>query len=231
MLASRVRLLRPAVSLRLLSSLPITTAPIGQPQPQTPSERATEKWVNMFVCELNLCPFAKDVVKSNKLRIKQVIGEDSKDVATQIIDEIVKLQEGTGPEAHESTLLVVPQFRDFDAYLDLVEDVQTVSEETELCDDVQIATFHPDYMFRDTSADDVTNWTNRSPYPAVHLLRTDDVSNAIDAYKGNTEIIWTRNKKTVNKLGLEKLQKMMSECTKEDNTVEEVLTEEHSSPN
>lgn len=224
MLVCRARLLRPVLARRLISSPPAAATP-AQPQTQTPSERATEKWVNMFVCELNLCPFAKDVVNNNKLRIKEVIGEDSKDVATKIIDEIVILQEGAGSDAHDSTLLVVPQFRDFDAYLDLVEDVQTVSEETELCEDVQIATFHPDYMFRDTSPDDVTNWTNRSPYAAVHLLRTDDVSNAIDAYKGHTEVIWTRNQKTVKKLGLGKLQQMMAECTKDDNTVEEVQTD------
>lgn len=208
---------------------------------QTAGERAVKTWVADFVCGLNLCPFAKDLISSDKLLIKEITGENADDVAAQVMQEILLLQKSI-PEgetsvadtrngadepseleesktvSHESSLLVLPQFKDFDAFLDLVEDVQDFCSEHELSDDIQLATFHPLYRFQGSAASDVSNWTNRSPYAVIHLLRSEDVSRAVDIYKGNTEIIWTRNIKTVEKLGVERLRNMLHLCMQDSSS-------------
>lgn len=184
---------------------------------QTKSETATEIWVKKFVCDLNLCPFARELVKKDTLLIKEITGENMQSVVDQIAEEAEQLcshdddQPDQQPEI-DSALLVVPQFKDFSSYLDLIDDVQSVLDQTKISDHIQIATFHPKYQFQDTDEDDIENWTNKTPYPVVHLLKTDDVSDAIDSYNGNTEVIWKRNIKTVNKLGVERLTEMLKSC-------------------
>ena len=70
---------------------------------------------------------------------------------------------------------------------------------------VQVATFHPMYQFQGTEEDDITNFTNRSPYPMIHILRVSEVRDAIAQYEGNTEEIYTRNKDTMRRMTKEKI--------------------------
>jgi hypothetical protein len=220
-LMSRAVHIRP-LPVRLLSGCPHQQQQQQQQQqqvkdqiePLTRSEIATEKWINSFICGLNLCPFAKEVVQANKLLIQEITGEDRRAVAKQIIEKAIALDEGEGEDPFESAVLIVPQFKEFDAYLDLVDDIQTVLDASELSEDIQVATFHPRYKFQGTDPSDVSNWTNKSPFPLIHLLRVDDVSRAVDVYKGNTDVIWTRNIKLMEKMGSDKLIEMMRECLK-----------------
>jgi hypothetical protein len=128
--------------------------------------------------------------------------------ASKIVSEAEELVNGTS--SHSTTLNIVPEFANFEAFLDLAEAVEGLVESKGLIDSVQVATFHPQYCFADASdARDAGNWTNRSPCPVIHLIRSEDVSRGIDKYKGKTDVIWRRNIKVMERLGVDKLREMM----------------------
>lgn len=166
----------------------------------------TLNWVRSFIIELNLCPFAKGAVNKGSLRIavsehkKQALGLEDLMNEIRLLDESPTI---------ETTLLVFPAaFKDFFAYLDFVELAEQLISELEYEGIYQLATFHPDYYFADTEPDDVSNYTNRSPYPMLHLLREDSLEKAIAAY-GDTAHIPEKNISTMNQLGLEKIKKII----------------------
>ena len=108
----------------------------------------------------------------------------------------------------ETTLLIFPNlFADFFDYLDYVELAENLLE-MEFYEGVyQLATFHPEYIFADAASDDVSNYTNRSPYPMIHILRESSLDNAI-AFYGNTEDIPEKNIQLMRQLGLEKIKQL-----------------------
>lgn len=170
-----------------------------------PAEQ-TLNWVRAFVIENNLCPFAKGPVNKGTLRI--TVSEQKKqalaleDLMTEIhfLDEHPKI---------ETTLLVFSEgFKDFFAYLDLVDLAEDLLEQLEYDGVYQVASFHPDYYFADAEPDDVSNYTNRSPYPMLHILREEDLEKAINTY-GDTSKIPERNSELLSQLGIEKIKKMM----------------------
>ncbi|RUR13747.1 DUF1415 domain-containing protein [Legionella sp. km772] len=166
----------------------------------------TLNWVRSFVIENNLCPFAKGPVNKNALRI--TVSEHRKkalaleDLMTEIhfLDEHPKI---------ETTLLVFPTgFKDFFAYLELVDLAEELLEQLEYEGIYQVASFHPDYYFADSEPDEVSNYTNRSPYPMLHILREEDLEKAIQAY-GDTSKIPERNRELLQHLGLEKIKEIL----------------------
>lgn len=170
---------------------------------RNPAEQ-TLNWVRSFVIESNLCPFAKGPVNKGALRI--TVSEQKKqalaleDLMTEIhfLDEHPKI---------ETTLLVFSEgFKDFFAYLDLVDLAEDLFEQLEYDGVYQVASFHPDYYFADAEPDDVSNYTNRSPYPMLHILREEDLEKAINAY-GDTSKIPERNSELLRQLGIEKIKK------------------------
>jgi hypothetical protein len=167
----------------------------------------TLNWIRSFVIEYNLCPFAKMPVNKGNLRI--VASEHKKQALAleALMSEIHFLDEHPGVE---TTLLVFPEgFKEFFAYLDLVDLAEDLLQQLDYEGIYQIASFHPDYYFADTSPDNITNYTNRSPYPMLHILREESLEKAITAY-GETEKIPERNSETLQRLGLEQIKKIMN---------------------
>jgi hypothetical protein len=167
----------------------------------------TMHWVQSFVIEYNLCPFAKMPVNKGALRI--VVSEQKKQALAleALMAEVHFLDENP---SIETTLLVLSEgFKDFFAYLELVDLAENLIHQLEYEGIYQIASFHPDYYFEDTDPDDVTNYTNRSPYPMLHILREERLEHAIEAY-GDTDKIPERNSETLRKLGLEQIKKILS---------------------
>ena len=108
----------------------------------------------------------------------------------------------------ETTLIIFPSlFTDFFHYLDFVDDAEALLLTEGYEGIYQLATFHPGYCFADSKENDVTNYTNRSPYPMLHLLREEDLEHAI-AYYGNTEEIPEKNMECLRHLGLDAVKKM-----------------------
>jgi len=169
------------------------------------SERAlaaTRAWVERAVIGLNLCPFAK--APQVKGQVRYVLSEASRpeDLLACLVDELNLLAE-TPAERIETTLLVHPRvladFADYNDFLGLAEDAVA---ELGLEGVIQVASFHPDYRFADTAADDVANATNRSPYPTLHLLREASVERAVAAV-ADADAIYEANIATLRRLGAE----------------------------
>ena len=167
----------------------------------------TAQWVREFVIKLNLCPFAKREMDKGSVKICASQAETIEDAMTDLMVEVEALNDNA---AIETTLLVYPSvLKDFFEYLDFADLAESILQTNGYEGIYQLATFHPDYCFADANPQDVTNYTNRSPYPMMHLLREEHVEQAI-AYYGDTEQIPENNMACLRKLGLDKVKEMAS---------------------
>jgi hypothetical protein len=167
----------------------------------------TKHWLRSFIIKLNICPFAKHVVEKNTLKIAVSNVKTIEKGLEDLVMELMFLDQNAGVE---TTLLIFPTLcRDFFDYLDFVDMAEIVLHDQGYEGVYQLATFHPDYCFADTDFNDVSNYTNRSPYPMLHLLREDSVEKAI-AHYGDTETIPKNNIATMHKLGLEQIKKLLA---------------------
>jgi hypothetical protein len=162
---------------------------------------ATRAWIERAVIRLNLCPFAKAVYAREQIRYVVSAASTPAALVADLERELQHLV-AAAPEAVETTLLIHPQvltaFLDYNDFLDVADGVV---DRLELTGIVQVASFHPDYQFAGTMPDDVTNYTNRSPHPMLHLLREASVEAAVAAFP-DAEKIPERNIETMRRLGL-----------------------------
>lgn len=160
----------------------------------------TQAWIEKAVIGLNLCPFAKSVYVKQQIRYVVSAANDVAVLATELEAELLALQ-AADPVKTDTTLLILPDtLGDFLDYNDFLTVADNLLEELELDGDIQIASFHPDYQFAGTAADDIENYTNRSPYPILHLLREASIERAVDAFP-EAEMIFEKNMETLRKLG------------------------------
>lgn len=163
---------------------------------------ATEVWLERAVIGLNLCPFAKSVHVKKQIRYVVSQAETPEDLQQELVRELEHLAEAN-PETLDTTLFIHPwvltDFYDFNDFLDVAD--QTVID-LELDGILQIANLHPDYQFADSEPNDIENYTNRSPYPTLHLLREESIDRAVDAFP-DAASIYERNMETMRKLGRE----------------------------
>lgn len=162
---------------------------------------ATREWVEKAVIGLNLCPFAKSVYVKNQVRI--VVSQARHiDAFLEDLDRELDHLAEVDPDVTDTTLLVHPTlFPDFLDFNDLVQIADEAVTEHELDGVLQVASFHPDFQFEGTAPDDITNYTNRSPYPTLHLIRETSIDRAVEAFP-EAETIYERNMETLQKLGL-----------------------------
>ncbi len=156
----------------------------GGSDPATDStRRARERvahWVSEVVVGLDLCPFAAAVVRPGRLQI-DVVDVADEDAAIQAVLAAASHLLETPTEEVATTLVVLRGALDdsFEDFLDVVAEIEGALEAAGADEWLQLASFHPDYRFADTDPDDVGNYTNRAPYPIVHLLRVDEVAEAV----------------------------------------------------
>lgn len=162
----------------------------------------TQAWVEKAVIGLNLCPFAKAVQVQGKVRYVVSAATTVEDLLYELAAELNHLHD-TPPEQTDTTLLIHPRvLTDFLDYNDFLEAADALVADIGLEGELQVASFHPQYQFEGTEPDDITNFTNRSPYPTLHLLREDSIDRAVAAFP-NPESIFDTNMETLEKLGLE----------------------------
>ena len=160
---------------------------------------ATKLWLERAVIGLNLCPFAKGVHVKNQIRYVVSDARTPEELLQDVLNELEMLAE-TNPVEIDTTLLIHPYvLTDFLDYNDFLEVVDTALEEVDLDGELQVASMHPQYQFADTELDDITNYTNRSPYPTLHLLREDSIDKAVEAFP-EAEQIFDKNIETMRKL-------------------------------
>ncbi|MGN6880759.1 DUF1415 domain-containing protein [Neisseria sp. P0020.S005] len=167
----------------------------------------TKQWLEKAVIGLNLCPFAKAPHVKNLVRI--VVSEARHlDGFLEDLDRELQLLGNTPASELETTLLVHPTlFPDFETFNQMLEIADDAVVENELEGIVQVAPFHPDFQFEGTEADDISNYTNRSPYPTLHLIREDSIAKATEAFP-DASAIFDRNIALLEKMGHEGWDKL-----------------------
>jgi hypothetical protein len=174
----------------------------------------TRHWLTRAVIGLNLCPFAKAVHVKDQIRYSISEATDLEGVLIDLEAELKTLAE-TDAAQIDTTLLIVPHaLADFLDYNDCLFFADRMLKQLHLEGKLQIASFHPHYQFEGSEADDIENYTNRAPYPILHLLREASIERAVDAFPDAAEI-YERNQATLRRLGLAGWQKWMSEPTDE----------------
>ena len=162
--------------------------------------RATRAWVEQAVIGLNLCPFAKAVQVKGLVRYVCSDARGSDALLDALREELLHLRD-TPIGQTETTLLVHPWvLGDFLDYNEFLDDAEALLSELELDGTLQIASFHPDYRFAGSAADDIGNATNRSPHPTLHLLREASIGRAVEACPEADAII-DANLRTLQALG------------------------------
>ncbi len=191
------------------------TTPADMPA-ETPADQAasadrvvanTRGWVDRAVIGLNLCPFAKAVQVKGQVRYVASAARDEATLLAELVGEMDRLV-AADPAVHDTTLLIHPgvlqDFLDFNDFLDVAD---AALADRGLDGVLQVASFHPQFQFAGTAADDVTNATNRSPYPTLHLLREGSVERAVAAFP-QAEDIFEANVQTMETLGAQGWEEM-----------------------
>lgn len=162
---------------------------------------AMREWIEKAVIGLNLCPFAKAVYVKNQVRYV-VSTARHLDGLLEDLDRELDFLAAADPDEIDTTLLIhptlLPDFLDFNDFMQLAE---AAVDEHGLDGVIQIASFHPNFQFEGTVPDDLGNYTNRAPFPTLHLLREASIARAVAAFP-EAETIYQRNIETLQKLGL-----------------------------
>lgn len=168
------------------------------------AEALTQAWVDAMVVGMNLCPFAAPVVKQATIHYAIEMGDKDDAVIQAFLAELDRIQASEEDEL-ATTLLVTPNaLPDFEQYLDMLDILQGLLDRSGLGGVFQLASFHPNYQFAGVEPDDITNWTNRSPFPSFHLIREGMMSRVLMSY-GDPDEIPERNMAMMRELGREGL--------------------------
>lgn len=175
------------------------------------SSLAVRNWVETCVVGMNLCPFAKRELVKNRVRFVTTDATTEEALLQALQAELELLN--TDPSV-ETTLLIHPKvLQNFYDYNNFLESADALVLDMALEGTYQIASFHPDYQFGGTQPEDAENYTNRAPYPILHLLREDSLERVIADYP-DVDDIPQRNIALMNRLGRDTLQALLRACLK-----------------
>lgn len=168
----------------------------------TQAQQDTIAWLERAVIGLNLCPFAKAVHTKGQIHYAVCTDTDPQQLLAQLVAELNDLNEQS-PSARDTTVLIATDcLQDFIAYNAFLPKAQKALRKQGFEGTFQIASFHPYYQFVDVPEDDISNFTNRSPYPVLHLLREASLDRAVAAFP-DAAVIYENNIRTLTALGHE----------------------------
>ena len=174
--------------------------------------RQTKDWIESIVIDLNLCPFASNPFQENNIEYTVNFGASTEQHLHQLADCFSELD---ATADIETSLLIYPDtYPLFDTYLDLLDLANHLLEDRGYEGTYQIASFHPNYRFEDSSEDDASNFSNRSPYPMLHILRESSLEKAIDSHP-NIEQVPEKNIKKLRDIGYQKLSQKLNTILRE----------------
>lgn len=161
---------------------------------------------------LNLCPFACQVVTDNSIDYVVISGDSMQQHLQQLAEYFTKLD---AAKDIETSLLIFPQaYQQFDDYLDLLYLANLLLQDLHYTGTYQLASFHPQYLFQDSSEDDASNFSNRSPYPMLHLLRESSLEKAIASYE-NIDQVPQNNINKLQQIGYQAMQQTLKKIMQE----------------
>jgi len=168
-------------------------------------------WVDSVVVDLKLCPFAKRELINDRVRFAVTDARSEEQLLTALEAELKLLD---GDASVETSLLIHPNLlQDFGDYNQFLNIIDSLLIEMQLDGIFQIASFHPRYQFAGTGPHDAENFTNRSPYPLLHILREDSLRRAIAGYP-DIDQVPIRNIELMNRLGTKRLESLLARCFK-----------------
>jgi hypothetical protein len=170
--------------------------------------QSVRQWVETLVVGMNLCPFAKREMVQNRVRFSTTTSTAEEQLLIALQAELELLN--TDPSVETTLLIHSGVLQDFHDYNQFLGHADSLLVEMGLEGIYQIASFHPDYQFDGTSPDDAENYTNRSPYPMLHLIREASLERVIAEYQADK--IPARNIALMNELGQDKLQALLRSC-------------------
>jgi uncharacterized protein len=170
---------------------------------------ATQMWLNSIIIAHNICPFARREQERGSIRFSVDRHTDMEACLLNLMQECEQLDSDTDIET--TLLIYADAFTSFDDYLDFLEIAETLIYEQGYEGIYQLASFHPEYCFEGAKLDDPANYTNRSPYPMLHLLRETSIDRAVSSYP-DVENIPQRNIELTRSLGLDKLKTLLAAC-------------------
>ncbi|MDP3845318.1 MAG: DUF1415 domain-containing protein [Pseudomonas sp.] len=174
----------------------------------------TRAWVDRAVIGLNLCPFAKAVQVKGQVRYVLCEAKDTAELLSALCDELDYLAKAE-PTKTDTTLLIHPGvLNDFLDFNDFLEVADAAVAELGLEGVLQVASFHPQFQFADTAVDDLSNATNRSPYPTLHLIREASIDRAVAAFP-EAEEIFEANIEKLESLGAEGWAALQAQCRRD----------------
>jgi hypothetical protein len=169
---------------------------------------ATRSWLEKVVIGLQLCPFARAVYSAERIRYSVSSHASTKGLKEDLAAEL-QLLALADEIAHETTLLIHPHvLQSFADYNEFLSEADATVAELGYEGELQVASFHPLYQFQGTASNDVENFSNRSPYPMLHLLRESSIERAIETYP-NVDDIPNNNIRTLRALGIVEMQKLL----------------------
>jgi hypothetical protein len=168
----------------------------------------TRLWVEKLVVGEGLCPFAHPVME--KLHIEECTSQNLAQVTRAFLSLLNEIQLADDEDLPTALFIVSQALADFDDYLDWLFLCEDLLEQAGLEGDIQLASFHPHYEFEGEDAEDMTNYSNRSPLPMIHFIRENHISEALKAVI-KPEAIPERNKRHMRRLGKEGLLQLMPE--------------------
>lgn len=172
--------------------------------------RQTEKWIKTVVVDLNFCPFAAKVLFQKSIRYNVIQGKAGHPlVLDTLLDEWQYLD--ANPNIETSFLILNESFENFADYLQLIKKAERFLEKNNYDGIYQLASFHPDYFFSGSHEDDPANYTNRSPYPMIHLIREESLAKALSVYP-HPEKIPDNNITLAHQKGLHYMQLLRLAC-------------------
>ena len=184
-----------------MTSIPSATS-AGTPDRAALYLHDTVQWLEKAVIGLNLCPFAKSVHVKGQIHYAVSLTDSPAEVLELLRAELAALAE-TPAELRDTSLLVLPHcLQDFLDFNDFLGEAEALLDAMGLDGTLQIASFHPQFQFAGTEVDDVTNCTNRAPYPTLHLLREDSIDRAVAVFP-EAEAIFERNMEVLEDLGMQ----------------------------
>lgn len=175
---------------------------------------ATQRWLDTMVIGHNFCPFARFVQQANSIHYTVCHASKLDDIMLALHRECQRLDQ---QNEVSTTLIMLPALNDFDQYLDMLDLAQVMLGQWHYEGTYQLASFHPDYLFEGEPANAPSHFTNRSPFPTLHILREAEISEALK-FHDDPAAIFENNLATTQALGGEQLAAELAQCRAESET-------------
>lgn len=164
-------------------------------------------WLENIVLGLDLCPFARIPYQKGQIRLVECLDSEEEDQWAYFLEELELLNEAD-PKDISTTIISYPNATsDFNVFNDFVGDLESMLEDAELADVYQLVTFHPGFVFENTPFEHLGNYVNRSPFPIIHILRSEEIARALKNPKDG-EIISFNNDRKLHEISREKLDQL-----------------------